>query len=148
MTRTLFLALVLRLRVYEGHIGNGIPCVMDTDEEKQHRSGADDEQRRRRIARYRQRRDNEGRVGDERKDRMPQPVFQHRLIVGLMVRPPDDDDNVYHPCQTSDAQQKASIPERWPGRAENRGDEERGAKMHDVRRGECPGCLTRPLPPP
>ena len=117
---------------------------MDTDEEKEHRSGVDDEQRQRRLARYYQRRDNEGRVGDERKDRTPQPVGEHRLIVVLTAHPPDDDDHVYSPCQIADIQQKASIPEH----AENRGDEERGAKMHDVWRGECPGCLTRPLPSP
>jgi hypothetical protein len=73
---------------------------------------------------------------------MPQPVFQHRLIVVLTACPPDDDDTVDYPCQTADTQQKAGIPEGWPGCAEKRGDEERGAKMHDVWRGECPGCLS------
>lgn len=111
---------------------------MDTDEEKQYRRGADDEQRRCRIARYRQRRDEEARVGDKWKDHMPQPVFQYRLILVLTARPPEDDDNIYHSGQTADAQQQVSIPERGPGRAENRSDEKRGAKMHDGWRAECP----------
>ncbi|MFL5590066.1 MAG: hypothetical protein ACJ8DI_20780, partial [Ktedonobacteraceae bacterium] len=63
---------------------------------------------------------------------MPQPVFQHRLIVRLTACPPEHDDHVYHPPETRETQQQASIPERLPGCTENRGDQQRGAKMHDV----------------
>ena len=136
----LVLTLVLRLSVLDGNVGNGIPRVMDADEQEQHRHRTDAEQCRHRIAREHKRRDDECRVGDERKDRMPQPVFQHRYIVRLTARPPYHDDGVRHPPETAEAEQQASRPERLPWRAENRGDEERYAEMHDVCRAKCPLC--------
>ena len=79
----LVLALVLGPGEFDGRVGHVVPRVVDADEQEQHRSLGDDEQYRHRIAREQNRRDDEGGVGDERKDRMPQPVFQHRLIVRL-----------------------------------------------------------------
>src|SRR5438552_11348663 len=79
----LVLARVLWLGALDGNVGHGIPRVVDTDEQEQHRSRSDDEQCRRRMAWEHHRRDDECGVGDERKDRIPQPVFQHRLIVRL-----------------------------------------------------------------
>src|SRR2546421_8026051 len=141
------LTLVLRLREPDGNVGNGIPRVVDADEQEQKRNRSDDEQCRRRIAQETNRRDDKCCVGNERKDRMPQPVFQYRLIVRLTARPPEHDDDVYHPSYTGKAEQQASIPERLPWRAENRSDEERDAKMHDVWRTECPQRPTRPSHP-
>src|SRR5438309_10953774 len=79
-TLSLVLTLVLRLGEFDGNIGHVIPGVVDTDEQQQHRSRGDDEQCRCRIAWEQKRCDEEGGVGDERKDRMPEPVFQYRLI--------------------------------------------------------------------
>ncbi len=132
----LVLALVLGPGEFDGNVGHVIPRVVDADEQEQHRYRSDDEQGRCRMAREQNRRDDEGGVGDERKDRMPQPVFQHRLIVRLPARPPDHDDDVGHPPETREAEQQARIPEHLPWRAENRGDEERSAKMHDGGRAE------------
>src|SRR5713226_3906755 len=84
----LVLALVLRLGALDGKVGHGIPRVVDPDEQEQHRCSTDDEQCRHRIVWEYHRRDDECGVGDERKDRMPQPVFQHWLIVRLMASPP------------------------------------------------------------
>src|SRR6266516_3857896 len=118
-TRTiLVLALVLRLGALKGNVGHGIPRVVDTDEQEQNRSSTDDEQCWRRIAWEHHRRDDKCGVGDERKSRMPQPVFQHRLIARLTARPPYNDDDVYHPPETGEAEQKGSIPEHLPWRAE------------------------------
>src|SRR6266571_3051501 len=83
------LTLVLRLRELDSNVGNGIPGVVDADEQEQNRNRTDAEQCQRRIAREHNRRDDECCVGNERKDRMPQPVFQYRLIVSLTARPPD-----------------------------------------------------------
>ncbi len=79
----LVLALVLRPGEVEGNVDHVIPRVVDTDEQEQHRSRGDDEQCRCRMAWEHYRRDEEGGVGDQRKDRMPQPVFQYRLIVRM-----------------------------------------------------------------
>jgi len=79
----LVLALVLRPGEVDGNVDHVIPRVVDTDEQEQHRSRGDDEQCRCRMAWEHYRRDEEGSVGDQRKDRMPQPVFQYRLIVRM-----------------------------------------------------------------
>src|SRR6266702_2472106 len=141
------LTLVLPLRELDGKVGNGIPRVVDAGEQEQQRNRSDDEQCWRRIAQEHNRRDDECGVGNERKDRMPQPVFQYRLIVSLTARPPYHNNDVRHPPETREAEQQASIPERWPWRAQNRGDEERDAKMHDVWRAECRQRPTRPSRP-
>ncbi len=73
----LVLALVLRLGEVDGNVEHGIPRVVDADEQEQHRHCADDEQCRHRMAWEHNRRDEECGVGDERQDRIPQPVFQH-----------------------------------------------------------------------
>src|SRR2546421_1670483 len=78
---------------------------------------------------------------------MPPPAFHPRWIVRLRARLPYNDDDVYPPPETAEAEQKASIPEHLPWRAEKRGDEERGAKMHDGWRGECRKPPTRPSHP-
>ena len=143
----LVLALVLRLGLLEDNVGNGIPRVVDTDEQEQNRSSTGDEQRRCRIAREHNCRDDECGVGDERKDRMPQPVFQHRCIVSLAADTPCCYGDVGYSPQAAEAEQQTSIPEHLPGRAENRGDEERGAKMHDIWRAEGRNRLTRPSHP-
>ncbi len=80
----LVLALVLGLGEYDGSVGHVIPRVVDADEQEQHRRRSDDEQGRCRMAWEQKRRDDEGGVGDERKNRMPQPVFQHRCIISLL----------------------------------------------------------------
>ena len=46
----LVLTLVLRLGALDGDVGNGIPRVVDADEQEQHRNRTDDEQCQRRIA--------------------------------------------------------------------------------------------------
>ena len=71
---------ILRLGAFEGRIGHDIPCVVDTNEEEQHRYRSDDEQGRYRLSREHNRRDDEGGVRDERQDRIPQPVGEHRLM--------------------------------------------------------------------
>ncbi|MFL5698864.1 MAG: hypothetical protein ACJ797_17420, partial [Ktedonobacteraceae bacterium] len=114
----LVLTLVLRLGALDGNVDHGIPRIVDAGEQKQKRSRTDAEQCRRRIAREHNRRDDECCVGNERKDRIPQPVFQYRLIVRLTARPPYHDDDVRHPPETREAEQQASIPERLPRRAE------------------------------
>jgi len=145
----LVLALVLWPGEFDGNVGHGIPRVVDANEQEQHRHRTGDEQCRRRIAWEYDRRDDECCVGDERKDHMPQPVFQYRLIVCLLARPPEHDDDVGHSPETGEAQQQASMPEHLPWCAENRGDEERGAKMHDGWRAVCCNRPTRPaLPSP
>src|SRR5947209_10097065 len=93
----LVLTLVLRLGELDDKVGHGIPGVVDTDEQQQNGSRGDDEQCWHRIAWDHKCCDEEGGVGDERKDRMPEPVFQHRLILGLTTRPPEHDDDVCHP---------------------------------------------------
>src|SRR2546423_6425516 len=137
------LTLVPWLRELDGKVGNGIPRVVDAGEQEQKRNGSDDEQCQRRIAQEHNRRDDECCVGNERKDRMPQPVFQYRLIVRLTARPSYHDDDIRHLSKTEEAEQKASLPERLPRRTKNRGDEECGTKMHDGWRAECPNRLTR-----
>src|SRR5205807_9951945 len=67
-----------------------------------------------------------------------------RLIVRLTAGAPYNDDDVRHPPETGEAEQKASIPERLPRSAEKRGDEERDAKMHDCWRAKCRNRPTRP----
>src|SRR5579883_785591 len=79
----LVLALVIRPRTLKGNVENGIPGVMDTGEQEQYCGAARDEQRRYAIKRKRNRRDYECAVGDKRKDRIPEPVFSHRLVIGL-----------------------------------------------------------------
>src|SRR5260221_7422685 len=131
-TLSLVMRLVLALGQFEGKIGHIIPGVVDADEQQQHRCRSDDEQCRCRMAWEQKRRDDEGSVGDQRKDRMKQPVFQHRLIVRLTARPPEYDDHVGRPPKTRKAEQQASLPERLPGCTEKCGDQQRGAKMEDV----------------
>src|SRR2546427_12713775 len=69
-TRSLVLTLVLWLCEFDGNIGHVIPGVVDADEQEQHRCGSDDEQCRYWIAWKQNRCDDEGGVGDQRKDRM------------------------------------------------------------------------------
>src|SRR5260221_3376029 len=71
----LVLALVLRPGEVDGNVDHVIPRVVDADEQEQHRSRGDDEQCRCRMAWEQHRRDEEGSVGDQRQDRMKQPVF-------------------------------------------------------------------------
>src|SRR5713226_9418892 len=107
-TLSLVLTLVLRLGEFDGNIGQVIPGVVNADEQEQHRCRGDDEQCRRRIAWEHYRRDDEGGVGDQRQDHIPQPVFQHRLIVHLKAAcPPECDDNVGRPPETRKAEQQA-----------------------------------------
>src|SRR5947208_4978 len=80
LTDALVLALVLGPGEFDGNVGHVIPRVVDANEQEQHRSRSDDEQCRHRITWEHHRRDEEGGVGDQRQDRMPQPVFQYRLI--------------------------------------------------------------------
>ncbi len=93
----LVLTLVLQLATIDGDVGNGIPRVVDPDEQEQKRGGTDDEQCRYRIAWEHYRGDDECCVGDERQCRMPQPVFEHRLIFSLTTCPPYNDDDVCCP---------------------------------------------------
>src|SRR6266566_2674527 len=141
-TLSLVLMLVLRLVEFGGNIGHVIPGVVDADEQEQHRCRSDDEQSRCRIAWEHNRRDDEGGVGDQRKDRMKQPVFHHRLIVCLPAQTPEHDDDVGYPPETAEAQQHTRLPERLPGCAEYRGDQQRNAKMHNVGRVEGRKRLT------
>src|SRR5712692_1956931 len=127
-TLSLVLTLVLPLGEFDGNVGHVIPGVVDADEQEQHRCSGDDEQCRCRMAWEQKRRDDEGSVGDQRKDRMKQPVFQYRLIVRLPAHPPEYDVHVDHPPETRKAQQQTSIPERLPGCTEYRGDQQRDAK--------------------
>ena len=71
---------ILRLGALEGRVGHGIPCVVDANEQEQHRYRSDDEQGRYPLSREHNRRDDEGGVRDERQDRIPQPVGEHRLM--------------------------------------------------------------------
>src|SRR5216683_6233569 len=130
-TLSLVLTLVLRLGEFDGNIGQVIPGVVNADEQEQHRCRGDDEQGRCWIAWEHDRRDEEGSVGDQWKDDMPQPVFQHWFIIRLTARPPEHDDHVDHAPETRKAQQQARRPERLPGRTENGGDQQRSAKMLD-----------------
>src|SRR2546425_3513953 len=90
-TLSLVLMLVLRLGEFDGNIGHVIPGVVDADEQQQHRSRSDDEQCRRRLDWKQKRRDDEPGIGDERQDRMPEPVFQHWFIIRLTACPPEHD---------------------------------------------------------
>src|SRR5260370_17866327 len=78
---------------------------------------------------------------------MKQPVFHHRLIVCLPAHTPEHDDDVGYPPETAEAKQHTCLPERLPGRAEYRGDQQREAKMHDVGLVECLIPTTRRRPP-
>src|SRR6266702_4439552 len=84
-TPLLVLALVLRPGEFGGNVDHVIPRVVDADEQEQHRSRGDDEQCRCRMAWEQHRRDEEGSVGDQRKDRMPQPVFQSACQGALRI---------------------------------------------------------------
>src|SRR6266849_7900910 len=141
-TLSLVLTLVLRLGEFEGDVGYIIPGVVDVDEQQQHRCRGDDEQCRCWIAWKQDGQDDEPGIGDERQDRMPEPVFQHRLIVCLPAHTPEHDDDVGYPPETAEAKQHTRLPERLPGCAEYRGDQQREAKMHDVGRVECRKRLT------
>src|SRR5260221_14625528 len=103
-TLSLVLRLVLPLGEFEGNIGHIIPGVVDADEQQQHRCRSDDEQCRCWMAWEQQRRDDEGGVGDQRKDRMEKPGFQHRLIVLLTACPPEHNDNIGPPPKTPKTQ--------------------------------------------
>src|SRR5260370_32730912 len=100
-TLSLVLTLVLRLGEFEGDVGYIIPGVVDADEQQQHRCRGDDEPG----------------IGDERQDRMPEPVFQHRLIVCLPAHTPEHDDDVGYPPETAEAKQHTRPPERLPAHA-------------------------------
>src|SRR5260221_14774072 len=102
----LVLALVLRPGEVDGNVEHAIPRVVDADEQEQHRHCADDEQSRHRMAWEHTRRDEECGVGDQRQDCIPQPVFQHRLILRLTACPPEHDDDVDHPPETAEAEQQ------------------------------------------
>src|SRR5216684_1365446 len=54
------------------------------------------------------RRDDEPGIGDERKDRMPEPVFQHWFIIRLTACPPEHDDHIGRPPKTSSAAPKCT----------------------------------------
>src|SRR5580700_605418 len=140
----LVLALVLRLELQADNVGNDIPGVVDTGEQEQKRSATSGEQRWLRIFREQYCRNDECGVGDERKNCMPQPVFQHRCIVRLAAETPCYYGDVSHSAQAAETEQQADIPEYLPGSAEDRGDEEREGKMHDVWRIEGRNRLTRP----
>src|SRR5436305_15199085 len=88
-TLSLVLTIVLWLDEFDGNIGHVIPGVVDADEQEQLRGRSDDEQCRYRIACKENRRDDESGVGDQRKARMKQPVFEHRLLVDLPGPPPE-----------------------------------------------------------
>src|SRR2546421_6298325 len=121
-TLSLVLTILLWLGEFDGNIGHVIPGVVDADEQEQHRCCSDDEQCWYWIAWKQNRRDDEGGVGGQRKDRMKQPVFQHRLIVYLPAHPPEHDDHIGRSPKTHEAQQHTRQPERLPGCAEYRGD--------------------------
>src|SRR5216683_3875620 len=114
-TLSLVLTLVLRLGESEGDVGYIIPGVVDADEQQQHRCRGNDEQCRCWIAWKQKRRDDEPGIGDERQDRMPEPVFQHRFIIRPTACPPEHDDHIGRSPKTRKAQQQASRPERLPG---------------------------------
>src|SRR6266550_4395703 len=120
----LVLIRVLRLGEIDCNVGHSIPSIVDAGEQEQQRSSSDAKQCWRRIYREQNRCDDECSVGNNRKGRVVQPVFQHQLIVSLTACPQYNDDVVRHPCETREAEQKASIPERLPRRAKNRRDEE------------------------
>src|SRR5258708_6701885 len=122
-TLSLVLTLVLRLGELKDKVGHVIPGVVDADEQEQHRCRSDDEQCRRRMDWKQKRRDDEPGIGDQRQDRMPEPVFQHWFIIRLTACPPEHDDHIGHPSETRKAEQQSSIPERLPGCAEKRGDQ-------------------------
>src|SRR5579859_4774738 len=111
----LVLALVLRLRELQDKVGHIIPRVVDSDEQEQKRCRANDERCQHGIGWEHNCGDDECRVGDERKDRMPYPVFQHWLIGGLTARPSYYDDDVCHSPETEETQQKARLPGRLHG---------------------------------
>src|SRR5579863_2933874 len=103
--KPLILALVLRLELHADNVGNDIPGVVDTCEQEQKRSGSGGEQRWRWIFWEQYCRDDECRVGGERKNCMPQPVFQHRCIASLAAETPRHYGNVAHSPQAADAEQ-------------------------------------------
>src|SRR6266700_4983782 len=110
----LVLILVLRLGEIDCNVGHSIPSIVDAGEQEQKRRSTDDKQCWRRIYREQNRCDDECDVGDKRKGRVQQPVFQHQLIVSLTARPQYNDDVVRHPSETAESKQKASIPECLP----------------------------------
>src|SRR5579875_971779 len=95
--RTLVLVFVLWQELIS-NIGNGIPRVVDTDEQHQNGNSTNDEQRRFWLAGEDKRGDDKRRIGDKREYCMPQSVFQHRLIASLTAQTPQNDYNVCYPA--------------------------------------------------
>src|SRR6266496_2294933 len=81
----LVLARVLGPGTFEGSIGYDIPCVVDADEQEQHRSRRDDEQGRCRVTWEQNRRDDEGGVGDQRQDPLPHALANPESAASTVV---------------------------------------------------------------
>src|SRR5438874_6077419 len=79
------LILVVLLETLDGNVGHSLPGIVDTNEEEQNCHCSDAEECWNRIDQKENSCDEQYGVRDERKNRMPQPIFQHRLIVSLTV---------------------------------------------------------------
>ncbi len=84
----LVLPLIVPLSNIKSNIGDSIPGVVDADEQQQNRCPTDDEHRGYWLMGEYSRRDEERGIRGKRAYDMPEPVFQHRLIVSLPQRPP------------------------------------------------------------
>ena len=100
------------------------------------------------IAGQQDRRDEQHRVGDERGDRVPQPVFQDGVIGGDTEQAPRDDADVDQAADAHQAEGDGDLRQRRPRGAEERGDEQRDSEMHHCRRGEGRDAIRGARPQP
>ena len=109
---------------------------MDADEHEQQAGGADHEQRRLR-ARRKDRPGHEQRaVSDHGQDGVPEPVLEDRLVLALPVGAPDDDHGIEGAEHPARAHAEPRGAHRAPRDGEDRGHEQGGAEVDDVRGAE------------
>src|SRR6266487_2935349 len=106
----LVLACLLWLGAFNGHVGHDIPRIVDPHEQEQHRHRRDDEQARSGVDWKQNRRYDEGGVGDEWQERVPQPARAHQLIAHQTVTHlPEHDEDVSHPPRPARPSSKAAV---------------------------------------
>src|SRR5438132_415989 len=142
---SLFLFALPVLRLLRGDVGDGVPGVVNPDEQQEQRRRTNQQEAHRRVLLETERRHQQRHVRDERKDAVPQPVFQHRRVARLPARPPDDDRHVHDSRHTHGGEGEPGVRDLAPRHAQDRRHEQHRAEMHDG--GGAKGPYLRPDPP-
>jgi hypothetical protein len=124
-------------------VGNGIPGVVNANEEQQQRGGANDKEQLARVHMSRGCRERECRVRHQRQEDMKQLVLEARWVCGLRPHTPSYDYRVRCSTKAYDAPKSCGRRDRWPGSAKKRRQQQRGAEMNDRRRRKRGGGYRR-----